>query len=146
MPFAIFRRESSSDSLQDTILDTIFVVSAFLLCILILAVALLHCVLRRRNRQRSGNWTSCRALNVMSSSSPLAIPKDMEYAVYEVELVPNYKANTGRDFKSLDPGDKMSSDNDKSRDLEFEHGSKPTSCPIHLLVPLSAYPVFQPPK
>jgi len=145
MASTILRRDSSSEGLEGTILDTIFVVSVFVLCVLILAVALLHCVLRRRNRQTMRNWTSCSALKVISSSpSPQssAFSKDMEYIFCEVEINPNSNASTGKDWAF--GRDKFSSDNEKVGDLN--QGIKSTSWPTALIVPLSASPVFLPPK
>ncbi|PPQ84292.1 hypothetical protein CVT25_013230 [Psilocybe cyanescens] len=123
MPGPIFRRDSSSKSLQDTVLDTIFVV--FVLCTLILAVAGLHCILRRRNRQRSRSWTSCRALRIVSPVPTSCLPEDADYAIYEVEPIQNNKI-LARDINQSMGHDieKTESTTDKSE------------------VPISAHPVF----
>ncbi|KAH9480386.1 hypothetical protein JR316_0006984 [Psilocybe cubensis] len=82
---AIHRRNLSSDSLQDTIIDIILVVLVFVLCFLILAVVGLHILQRRRERQRTHSWTSCEALRIVSSTPSSCFPGGVAYAIYEVE-------------------------------------------------------------
>ncbi|KAF9483400.1 hypothetical protein BDN70DRAFT_873911 [Pholiota conissans] len=71
MPSIILRRSSSSN-IHKSLLDTALVVALSLLCFLLLAVGILHCFLRQRQRNReiSRAWTGSPALEITPQEIP----------------------------------------------------------------------------
>ena len=112
---SISRRRNSDDT-QNTVLDavfvgelpdasssihsalTVFVASVSLLFILLLAVAILHFIVRRRQRQISSNWPSNRTLCLITPQST----KGPEQA-YVLELAPASAKDVERALQSLGP-------------------------------------------
>ncbi|KAF8903092.1 hypothetical protein CPB84DRAFT_797730 [Gymnopilus junonius] len=148
----VFPRRSTSESFKDTVLDIMVIVSVSILCALLVAVGITHCITRYRNRQRSNpNWTSqCQALNMISSSSQSSgFPKDGDYLVYEVELTPNYhNGNTaGKNWVFSHEYEKDPPNNENKEERQYiDWEVEPKCTHAHLLVPIPASPVYLPPK
>ncbi|KIM43089.1 hypothetical protein M413DRAFT_443902 [Hebeloma cylindrosporum] len=68
----LFRRARSDDT-QNTVLDALFIAAVSILFALLIAVSILHCIVRRRERRAGPPWTSSRNLCLITPQSKLRL-------------------------------------------------------------------------